>query len=549
MVNLWDPSRPEAPLATLSRSDPDETTPTHPLVAISPDGKTVATAWFHKLSVSFWSAETGEDLGAIETSGELTALGLGPDNQLATAGGGEVRLWDTASRTALPSLTPGQSEVRLLRFSPAGSLLAVAGLFGRDVELWDTAAHSLVAVLPTSDPVEDVSFSPDGRTLAAATQGEKAPVWAVIEPDVRARIAGFDAVSRSLAFRGDGLLAMGVWKGAIRFRDAGRNVQAGPPADADPARDRDRERPTAMAFDDLGALVTLEPDALRVWPDPPRSPVDGFRIAIPHRPGGGGLLARSPDGRTLAVASYASIFLRHSADPKALVAVKLPAALASRARDFRFIRDRGPGPGPGPGPDPNRGRFGPPLSWRALAVAPAGDRLYLIESGPPDGSVLQAWALDADAGGTQARLLTWPGLPADATALALSPDGTTLALGLHSGGVVLIDTASGSLHDRLIPPTVSEGEGEGDGQVASLAFAPDGATLAVGTQQGSITLWSLSTVPAPLFRLPAHRGQVVASLAFDPLGHSLASSGGDKTVDVWDLRRIRQEFDKLGLAW
>jgi len=545
-VNLWDTDRPGAPVATLTRSDPDEAAPTHPLVAVSPDGKTVAVAWFHKTAVSLRSASTGEDLGPVETSGELTALALGPDNLLATAGGGEVRLWDTASRTALPSLTPNQSEVRLLRFSPRGALLAVAGLLGRGVELWDTSAHALVSALPTPDPVEDVAFSPDGLTLAAATLGEKTPVWAVVEPDARARIGGFDAVTRSLAFRPDGLLAMGVWKGAIRFRDAGRSVQTGPPVGDDPAP-RDRERPAAMAFDDRGALVTLEPDALRVWPDPPRGPAAAVRIRLPAPTGRwGGAVARTHDGRTLALARGGSVFLRRSADPGTLVPVKLPPELSPRGRDHDHDPSRA---GRGRGPDPNLGRPGPPLSWRALAVSPGGDRLYLLENGSvgggSGGGALHALALN----GTVARPLPWTGLPADVGALALSSDGRRLALGVRSGGVVILDTATGATRTRLAPPPAGgDGDGAGEGRVSALAFSPDGDALAVGSHQGPITVWSLSAPDAPLFRLPGHRGPVT-SLAFDAPGFHLASAGGDKTVDVWDLRRVRAEFARLGLAW
>ncbi len=445
VVNLWNPEQVENPIKSLLRTESDETTITYPLVAISPDGKLVAIAWFHKSAVSLWSTENGDGVGWIETQAELTAVALGPDNQLATAGSGEVRLWDTVTRTPLPSLTPNQSEVRLLRFSPRGALLAIAGRLNRDVELWDTSAHALVAVLPTPDPVEDLAFSPDGGTLAAATTGDKTPVWAMIEPEIRVRIGGFDAETRALAFRHDGLLAMGMWKGTIRFWDDGHIVHAGDSSDAARASSvavdstRGRERPISLAFDNLGALITLESEGLRVWSKPPLCPLESVRVPLPQAPPfwrGETIFASSRGGLTLAISRGDQIFLWKPSGPPEVVPVKLPPDLASRSRgmmlrggprrdrnsepkrDFRRERGSGATGGGGAGPDFNRGRPpGPPLNWRAMAVTPDGDRLYLIEFGPMEkGGALLAWAID----GTQATTLSWPELPGDATSLARS---------------------------------------------------------------------------------------------------------------------------------
>ncbi len=566
-VNLWNPEQVDNPIQTLLRTDSEESASTHPLVSISPDGKIVAIAWFHKTAVSLWSAEDGEALGWIETQAELTAVALGPDNQLATAGGGEVRLWDTVTRTPLPSLTPNQSEVRLLRFSPHGSLLAIAGRLNRDVELWDTSAHALVAVLPTADAVEDLAFSPDGHSLAAATTGEKTPVWAMIEPEIRVRIGGFDAVTRALAFRRDGLLAMGMWKGTIRFWDDGHIVHAGKPDDAtpasavvaDPARGRDRTIATSLAFDDRGALVTLEPDALRVWSKPPQCPLESVRVPLPETPPFWRPptdFAPSSNGQTLAISRGEQVFLWKPSGPSEIVAVKLPPELAGRVRGMtlrdsprrdrisepkrEFRRERGGGGG---GPEFNRGRPpGLPLSWRALAVTPEGDRLYLIEFGSMEGGgALHAWAIDAK----RARTLSWPDLPGNATSLALSPDGRILAVGDHAGVVTLFDTARGTVRSRL---TASTTEGESLGQIQSLAFSPNGKEVAAGTQQGPINLWSLADPSAPILRLPGHRS-AITSLVFDAEGHNLASAGSDKTVDIWNLERTHEEFSRLGLAW
>ena len=232
-------------------------------------------------------------------------------------------------------------------------------------------------------------------------------------------------------------------------------------------------------------------------------------------------LAPSLDGRVMALVRGGQVFLWRSNAP-AQITPLTPPAPARRDRD----RDGPPG----------RGRFGggPQGGWRGVAVSQTGDRLYLIEGG---GRFL-AWALD----GARARLLSWQGLPTDATAVALRPDGRALAVGTESGVVVLVDASTGATLSRLRPPP-----GGGDGRVWSLAFDPQGRELAVGTQQGHVNLWSLDAPDQFPLRLPGHRGGVSA-LAYDPSGRRVASAGLDKTVDVWNLDHLRDEFSRLGLA-
>jgi WD40 repeat protein len=170
-----------------------------------------------------------------------------------------------------------------------------------------------------------------------------------------------------------------------------------------------------------------------------------------------------------------------------------------------------------------------------MVASPDGTRLYLIDREPRNR--VHALALEGD----RARWLDWS-LDLHATALALSPDGRTLAVG-DRGSVALVDTTRGLETSRLQPPT-----GEVEGQVLSLAFDPGGRELAVGTQHGLIDLWSLDHPTAPQIHLPGHRGGVNA-LVYDPRGQHLASAGFDRTVEVWDLNVIREELGRLGLGW
>ena len=156
---------------------------------------------------------------------QLSALALGPNAMLATAGRGTVRIYDLDNPTFPTSLTPTQNVTWLMRFSPQGSLLALAGL--GQIELWDPVAHSLVNQLPNSEQASDVAFSPDGRTLAAVGRAGGTLVWNVIDSAMRTQLSGFDARPSSLAFGADGVLAGGGWDGTVWFWRDGRCPEIG----------------------------------------------------------------------------------------------------------------------------------------------------------------------------------------------------------------------------------------------------------------------------------------------------------------------------------
>ena len=67
----------------------------------------------------------------------------------------------------------------------------------------------------------------------------------------------------------------------------------------------------------------------------------------------------------------------------------------------------------------------------------------------------------------------------------------------------------------------------------SVAFSPDGKTLASGARDGEIKLWDTLTVRERV-TLEGHSGPV-AELAFSPDGKTLASGSEDRTIRLWQL--------------
>jgi WD40 repeat protein len=116
--------------------------------------------------------------------------------------------------------------------------------------------------------------------------------------------------------------------------------------------------------------------------------------------------------------------------------------------------------------------------------------------------------------------------------VAFSPDGKTLASASADTTVRLWNVAS---HQSMGPPLTGHTD-----VVFSVAFSPDGRTLASASFDKTVRLWDVATRRPLGDPLTGHSGTVV-SVAFSPDGKTLASAvgdirnGPDNTVQLWDV--------------
>jgi hypothetical protein len=166
-----------------------------------------------------------------------------------------------------------------------------------------------------------------------------------------------------------------------------------------------------------------------------------------------------------------------------------------------------------------------PPAVRAFVSSSDG---LLVAAWTPDNKIIQLWSIVS---GKEIGQLKGHD---EGVSMAFAPDGKTLASADRTT-LRFWDLATRQERLRRI-------DLKGFPKQKSLAWSPDGKVIAVSCtgQPQSLTLWEPAT-GAKLRQLRGHNGNVSA-LVFAPDGKSLATGGDDGTVRLWDLATSKDKI-------
>jgi WD40 repeat protein len=163
-------------------------------MAVSTDGKWIATSSYQDSKLVLWSAEDArQPVRELPLPSYSHAIAFSPDGRWLAAKSqdeGIVSLWKfpDLSEPPIQLVENGWGDIRTLAFSPDSRWL-VSGTQGGKVNIWDVSGDS-ISLEPShscsqsgSRWVREPAFSKDGHYLATAAQGSTASLWDLTSPN------------------------------------------------------------------------------------------------------------------------------------------------------------------------------------------------------------------------------------------------------------------------------------------------------------------------------------------------------------------------------
>ncbi|MBM0745542.1 AAA-like domain-containing protein (plasmid) [Phormidium sp. CLA17] len=354
-------------------------------------------------------------------------------------------------------------SVNSVSFSPDGQTIASAS-DDKTIKLWSRDGTELKTLNGHHDSVNSVSFSPDGQTIASASDDKTIKLWSRDGTELKT-LNGHRGTVTSVSFSPDG-------------------------------------QTIASASDDK---------TIKLWKR------DGIELkTLTGHNGAVTSVSFSPDGQTIASASEDSTVKLWNREGKALKTLKghgdkvysvsfSPDSqiLATASWDYTVKLWRRDG-------TPLKTLLGHNDRVMSVSFSPDGQTIVTASSD----KTIKLWRQD----GT--LLKTLKGHNDRITSVSFSPDGQTIASASFDQ-TIRFWKIDGSL------PLILQGH---TGDVYKVSFSPNGQTIATASYDRTVKLWNRDG--RALTTLKGHRERVW-DISFSPDGQTIATASWDKTIKLW----------------
>ena len=439
--------------------------------AFAPDGKTL-TSLGRDGAASVWNLATGKEVRRVHLQGWTLSRStvLSPDRKMAATGcyDATIRVWDLISGAQIRRIDLGPWNIpRVISFSPDGRTIASAAGDGTILRLWDLATGAERGPRPTHEGgVVSVAVSPDGKSLASTGSDVTLRIWDT-------------ATGRE----------------ALRILDGPRGVWHVPMEKDDRLMLLREVGPTGEVTFSADVKIALSPGrdgTLRFWDVAKGSVLRETRL---ERCGRINAVAFDPDAKRVAAvdADSGSLAVWDAASGKQTF--QIATLHEGTVRDVAFAPD-------------------------SKTVATAGD----------DGSV-KIWDAAAP------RLLESLALSRESLqCVCFSPDGDALCAGGLSASLKVWRRG-----EREIQASACPGE-PGLHIIRCAKFSPDGNLVAWGGDDCVLRVWDVKKARG-IVRFEGHRG-AIRRIAFTRKSASVISGSDDGTILIWDLSSLPEEPER-----